>query len=131
MGKVLMKGNEVIAEVAVHAGCKYFSVIRSHRRVNLLPIWPEGQPEVGGLFLQAESEVAKNQYGIWSGRNWCPRDDIIIEPGFQLEAGRDFIPGRCRTAGPDCECCPWGSWTWQYPACAIGLFPGDKRRWPW
>jgi 2-oxoglutarate/2-oxoacid ferredoxin oxidoreductase subunit alpha len=24
MGKVLMKGNEVIAEAAVQAGCKYF-----------------------------------------------------------------------------------------------------------
>ncbi|WP_339062541.1 hypothetical protein [Tepidibacillus marianensis] len=39
MGKVLMKGNEVIAEAAVHAGCKYFLVIPLHRKVNSLHIW--------------------------------------------------------------------------------------------
>lgn len=30
MGKVLMKGNEVIAEAAVHAGCKYFFRLSDH-----------------------------------------------------------------------------------------------------
>lgn len=39
MGKVLMKGNEVIAEAAVQAGCKYFLAIRSRRKVSWLLIW--------------------------------------------------------------------------------------------
>lgn len=58
MGKILMKGNEAIAEAAVRAGClNYFSY----------PITPQSEiaeylakrlPEVGGVFLQGESEVA-------------------------------------------------------------------------
>jgi 2-oxoglutarate ferredoxin oxidoreductase subunit alpha len=56
--KVLMKGNEAIGEAAIRAGClNYFAY----------PITPQSEvaeylsrrmPEVGGVFLQAESEVA-------------------------------------------------------------------------
>lgn len=58
MAKVLMKGNEAIAEAAVRAGAtNYFGY----------PITPQNEvaeylakrmPEVGGVFLQAESEIA-------------------------------------------------------------------------
>ena len=58
MGKVLMKGNEAIGEAAIKAGClNYFAY----------PITPQSEvaeylsrrmPEVGGMFLQGESEVA-------------------------------------------------------------------------
>jgi len=58
MGKVLMKGNEAIAEAAIKAGgLNYFAY----------PITPQNEvaeylswrlPEVGGSFLQGESEVA-------------------------------------------------------------------------
>ena len=54
----MMKGNEAIAEAAVQAGCRYFFGY---------PITPQNEipeymsarlPEVGGVFLQAESEIA-------------------------------------------------------------------------
>ncbi len=58
MPKVLMKGNEAIAEAAIRAGClNYFAY----------PITPQSEvaeylswrmPEVNGVFLQGESEVA-------------------------------------------------------------------------
>jgi 2-oxoglutarate ferredoxin oxidoreductase subunit alpha len=58
MGKVLMKGNEAIGEAAIRAGClNYFAY----------PITPQSEvaeylsrrmEEVGGVFLQGESEVA-------------------------------------------------------------------------
>jgi 2-oxoglutarate/2-oxoacid ferredoxin oxidoreductase subunit alpha len=58
MGKVLMKGNEAIGEAAIRAGClNYFAY----------PITPQSEvaeylsrrlPEMGGVFLQGESEVA-------------------------------------------------------------------------
>ena len=58
MAKVLMKGNEAIAEAAIRSGClNYFAY----------PITPQSEvaeylarrmPEVGGVFLQGESEVA-------------------------------------------------------------------------
>jgi len=56
--KVMMKGNEAIAEAAIQAGCRYFFGY---------PITPQNEipeymslrlPQVGGVFLQAESEVS-------------------------------------------------------------------------
>jgi 2-oxoglutarate ferredoxin oxidoreductase subunit alpha len=56
--KILMKGNEAIGEAAIIAGCRYFFGY---------PITPQNEipaymalrlPQVGGTFLQAESEVA-------------------------------------------------------------------------
>jgi len=58
MGKVLMKGNEVIAEAAVHAGCKYFFGYPITPQSELVAYMAKRLPEVEGLFLQAESEVA-------------------------------------------------------------------------
>lgn len=58
MQRQMMKGNEAIAEAAVQAGCRYFFGY---------PITPQNEipeymsarlPEVGGAFLQAESEVS-------------------------------------------------------------------------
>ena len=58
MKRQMMKGNEAIAEAAVQAGCRYFFGY---------PITPQNEipeymsarlPEVGGAFLQAESEVS-------------------------------------------------------------------------
>jgi len=53
-----MKGNEVIAEAAIQAGCRFYAGY---------PITPQNEipeymswrmPEVGGIFIQAESEIA-------------------------------------------------------------------------
>ena len=56
--KLFMKGNEVIAEAAIQAGCRFYAGY---------PITPQNEipeymswrmPEVGGIFIQAESEIA-------------------------------------------------------------------------
>ena len=56
--KTLMKGNEALAEGAVRAGCRFFAGY---------PITPQNEvpeymswrlPQVGGAFVQAESEVS-------------------------------------------------------------------------
>ncbi|MDJ0762613.1 MAG: 3-methyl-2-oxobutanoate dehydrogenase subunit VorB [Myxococcota bacterium] len=58
MAKILMKGNEAIGEAAIRAGCLHFFGY---------PITPQSEvpeylarrlPEVGGEYIQAESEVA-------------------------------------------------------------------------
>lgn len=58
MAKVLMKGNEVIAEAAVHAGCKFLFSYPITPQSELVAYMAKRLPEVGGLFLQAESEIA-------------------------------------------------------------------------
>ena len=58
MARVFMKGTEAIAEAAVRSGCRFFAGY---------PITPQNEipeylarrlPEVGGVFVQGESEVA-------------------------------------------------------------------------
>lgn len=58
MEKMFMTGNDAIAEAAIQAGCRYYFGY---------PITPQNEipehmarrlPEVGGVFLQAESEIA-------------------------------------------------------------------------
>ena len=56
--RVMMKGNEAVAEGAIRAGCRYFFGY---------PITPQNEvpeymsrrlPKIGGVFIQAESEVS-------------------------------------------------------------------------
>lgn len=58
MAKVMMKGNEVIAEAAVKAGCKYLFSYPITPQSELVAYMAKRLPEVDGLFLQAESEIA-------------------------------------------------------------------------
>ncbi|MEJ6950964.1 3-methyl-2-oxobutanoate dehydrogenase subunit VorB [Natronospora cellulosivora (SeqCode)] len=58
MEKVLMKGNEAIAEAAVRAGCRHFFGYPITPQNELPEYMSHRMPEVGGVFLQAESEVA-------------------------------------------------------------------------
>jgi 2-oxoglutarate ferredoxin oxidoreductase subunit alpha len=56
--KVLMKGNEAIGEAAIRAGCRCFFGYPITPQSELPEYLARRMPEVGGVFLQAESEVA-------------------------------------------------------------------------
>lgn len=56
--KTLMKGNEAIGEAAILAGCRYFFGYPITPQTELPEYLARRLPEVGGVFLQAESEVA-------------------------------------------------------------------------
>lgn len=58
MKKILMKGTEVIAESAIQAGCKYFFGYPITPQNEIPEYMSKRLPEVGGVYLQAESEVA-------------------------------------------------------------------------
>lgn len=58
MAKVLMKGNEALGEAAVRAGCRFFFGYPITPQSELPHYLAQRLPEVGGVFLQAESEVA-------------------------------------------------------------------------
>lgn len=57
MAKVLMKGNEAIGEGAIRAGCKYFFGYPITPQSELPHYLAKRLPEVGGVYLQAESEI--------------------------------------------------------------------------
>jgi len=58
MTKHLMKGCEAIAEAAIRGGCRYFFGYPITPQNDIPEYMSARLPEVGGVFLQAESEVA-------------------------------------------------------------------------
>ena len=58
MSKVLMKGNEAVGAAAIKAGCKYFFGYPITPQNEIPEYMSKKLPEVGGEFVQAESEVA-------------------------------------------------------------------------
>ncbi len=58
MAKVLMKGNEALAEAAVRAGCRFYSGYPITPQTEILEYLSWRMEEVGGEFIQTESEVA-------------------------------------------------------------------------
>lgn len=58
MSKVLLKGNDALAEGAVRAGCRFYGGYPITPQSEILAYLSWRMPEVGGTFLQAESELA-------------------------------------------------------------------------
>ena len=57
MALTLMKGSEAIAEAAIRAGCRYFFGYPITPQTEIPEYMSERMPQIGGCFLQAESEV--------------------------------------------------------------------------
>ena len=66
--KVLMKGNEAIAEAAIIAGCRHYFGYPITPQTEIAAYMAKKMPKIGGVFLQAESEVAAINmvYGVAS-----------------------------------------------------------------
>jgi 2-oxoglutarate ferredoxin oxidoreductase subunit alpha len=58
MARVLMKGNEAIAEAAIRAGCDAYFGYPITPQTELLEYMSKRMPELGRVFVQGESEVA-------------------------------------------------------------------------
>ena len=58
MARVFMKGCEAIAEAAVRAGCRFFAGYPITPQNEIPEYFSRRMPEVGGVFVQGESEVA-------------------------------------------------------------------------
>ncbi len=94
MKRILMKGNEAIAEAAVQAECRFYAGY---------PITPQNEipeymswrlPEVGGTFIQAESEIAA--INMVYGASACGARAMTSSssPGISLkQEGISFLAG--------------------------------------
>ena len=89
-----MKGNEAFAEAAIRAGCKcYFGY----------PITPQNEipeymsrrmPEVGGVFLQAESEIAAINMVFGASAMGARAMTSSSSPGISLkQEGISYLAG--------------------------------------
>ena len=57
--RVLMKGNEVIAEAAIRAGCRNYFGYPITPQTEVMHYMAKKMVQVGGNFVQAESELAE------------------------------------------------------------------------
>jgi 2-oxoglutarate ferredoxin oxidoreductase subunit alpha len=58
MDKVLMKGNEALAEAAILSGCKHFFGYPITPQTEVAAYMSKRLPKIGGVYLQAESEIS-------------------------------------------------------------------------
>ena len=56
--RILMKGNEAIAEAAIRAGCRHYFGYPITPQTEIAAYMAKKMPKIGGIFLQAESEIA-------------------------------------------------------------------------
>lgn len=56
--KILLKGNEIMAEAAIQAGCRFFAGYPITPQNEVPEYMSRRMPQAGGVFVQAESELA-------------------------------------------------------------------------
>ena len=92
--KVLMKGNEAIAEAAIRAGCRHYFGYPITPQTELAAYMAKRMPKIGGTFLQAESEIAAINmvYGVSSAGKRVMTSSS--SPGVSLkQEGISYIAG--------------------------------------
>ncbi len=97
--KVLMKGNEALAEAAIKAGCRHYFGYPITPQTEVAAYMAKRMPKIGGTFLQAESEVAAINmvYGVAStGKRVMTSSS---SPGISLKS-----EGLSYMAGSDLPC---------------------------
>lgn len=94
MAKVLMKGNEAFAEACLRAGCRFFSGYPITPQTEILEYMSWRMAEVGGQFVQTESEVAG--INMLFGAACCGARALTTSsgPGFSLkQEGISYLCG--------------------------------------
>lgn len=90
----LMKGNEALAEAAIRAGCKCFFGYPITPQTEISAYLSKRMPKIGGVFLQAESEVSAINmiYGCAGSGIRCMTSSS--SPGISLKTeGISYIAG--------------------------------------
>ena len=93
--KVLMKGNEAIAEAAIQAGCRHYFGYPITPQTEIAAYMSKRMPKVeGGCFLQAESEVAAINMVIGASSAGKRAMTSSSSPGIALKSeGLSYLAG--------------------------------------
>lgn len=94
MEKVLMKGNEAIAEAAIEAGCKYYFGYPITPQTEISEYMAKRMPDEGGLCLQAESEIAAINMLLGASASGARAMTSSSSPGISLKSeGVSYLVG--------------------------------------
>lgn len=94
MSKVLIKGNEAVAEAAIRSGCRYYFGYPITPQTEIAEYMAKKMPTVGGLCLQAESEVAAINMVYGAASSGVRVMTSSSSPGISLKSeGVSYIVG--------------------------------------
>ena len=92
--RVLMKGNEALAEAAIRAGCRHFFGYPITPQTELAAYMSKKMPKIGGTYLQAESEVAAINMVLGAAAAGVRAMTSSSSPGISLKTeGISYIAG--------------------------------------
>ncbi len=92
--KVLMKGNEAIAEAAIMADCRLFFGYPITPQTEISAYMAKKMPKLGGTFLQAESEIAAINMVIGASSAGRRVMTTSSSPGIALKSeGLSYLAG--------------------------------------
>ncbi|UCG79080.1 MAG: 3-methyl-2-oxobutanoate dehydrogenase subunit VorB [Nitrospirota bacterium] len=92
--KKLLKGNEVIAEAAIQAGCRFYAGYPITPQNEIPEYMSRRMEEVGGIFIQAESELAAINMIFGASAAGVRAMTSSSSPGISLkQEGISFLAG--------------------------------------
>jgi len=92
--RVLMKGNEAIAEAAIRAGCRHYFGYPITPQTEIAAYMAKKLPKIGGVFLQAESEIASINMVYGAAATGTRVMTSSSSPGISLKSeGLSYIAG--------------------------------------
>ena len=92
--KVLMKGNEAMAEAAIQAGCRHFFGYPITPQTEVSAYLSKRFPKIGGTYLQAESEVAAINMVLGAASAGVRAMTSSSSPGISLKSeGISYLAG--------------------------------------
>ena len=92
--RILMKGNEAIAEAAIRAGYRHYFGYPITPQTEIAAYMAKKMPKIGGVFLQAESEIASINMVYGAAAAGMRVMTSSSSPGFSLKTeGLSYIAG--------------------------------------
>lgn len=92
--RVLMKGNEALAEAAIRAGCLHFFGYPITPQTEISAYMAKKMPKIGGTYLQAESEIAAINMVLGAVSTGTRAMTSSSSPGISLKTeGISYIAG--------------------------------------
>jgi len=89
-----MQGNEAIAEAAIQAGCRFYAGYPITPQNEIPEYMARRMPEVGGIFIQAESEIAAINMVYGAAATGVRAMTSSSSPGISLkQEGISFLAG--------------------------------------
>ena len=94
MQRLLMKGNEAVAEAAIRAGCRHYFGYPITPQNEIGAYMSKRMPQVDGVFLQAESEIAAVNMVLGASAAGARAMTSSSSPGISLKTeGISYLAG--------------------------------------